>query len=126
MERVAQVRQLFAGLINAEPREIAFVTNTSEGLSIIAAGLNWKSGDEALVPTGDFPANIYPWMNPERHGVEVRFFPRDHGRCEVKAIEKALCPGARLLAVSSVDFKSGFRYDLEVLGDLCRRKSRWP
>lgn len=122
MKRIADTRGLFARLLHAEAGEIAFMGNTSDGLSTIAGGLDWKKGDVVLAPMPDFPANIYPWMNLERLGVKVRFFERKQGRFGPEDVERVLEPGTRLLAVSWVDFATGFRCDLEALGDLCRRK----
>ena len=122
VKRINQVRHLFAELIHAKPDEIAFVGNTSEGLSAVAAGLEWKRGEGVLIPKPDFPANIYPWLNLKRRGIEVHFFERREGRFGVEDVEKALRPGIRLLSVSTVDFATGFLCDLEQLGDLCRRK----
>ena len=122
VKRIAEVRRLFAQLLNADPNEIAFVGSTSEGLSTIAAGLTWKQGDAVLIPIPEFPANVYPWMNLERHGVRVDFIQKKEGRFGIRDVEKALIPGTRLISVSSVDFTSGFRCDLEGLGDFCERK----
>ena len=122
MKRVHQVRQVFARLINSDPGEVAFVGNTSEGLSAVATGLEWKPGDVVLIPEPDFPANVYPWMNLERHGVEVRYIKRVTGRFGLKEIENVLTSRTRLISVSSVDFATGFLCNLEALGDYCRRK----
>ena len=122
MKQIAETRRLFAELVCADPGEIAFVPNTSEGLSIVANGLAWKSGDGVLVPLPDFPSNVYPWMNLGSLGVKVHFYRRREGRFTPEDIEKALSPGTRLLTVSSVDFLTGYYCDLEALGDLCRRK----
>ena len=122
MQRVDRVRSLFAHLIHAAPEEIAFVGNTSEGLSMVASGLKWRSGERVMVPSPEFPANIYPWMNLEDRGVKVTFIEREEGRIDVEAVERALKPGTRLLAISSVDFATGFQCDLEALGDFCRQK----
>lgn len=122
MERIDAVRGLASQLINAAPEEIAFTGNTSDGLSTIASGLEWHPGEGVLVPSPDFPANIYPWMNLARHGVKVHFFERKGGKFGLQEIQKALCPGTRLLSVSSVDFATGYHCDLEALGDFCRNK----
>lgn len=122
LKRIAEVRRIFAKLIKAHDHEIAFVGNTSEGLSTVAAGLVWKEGDVVLVPTPEFPANIYPWMNLERQGVLLQFIQRKEGRFGIREIERALKPRTRLLSVSSVDFSTGFRCDLEAIGDFCKRK----
>jgi len=121
-KRISEVRRLFAELIHADPDEIAFVGNTSEGLSAVATGLEWKRGEGVLIPKPDFPTNIYPWLNLERRGIEVHFFEKKDGRFGVEDVEKALRPNIRLLSVSTVDFATGFLCDLEQLGDLCRRK----
>jgi selenocysteine lyase/cysteine desulfurase len=121
-KRIEEVRRLFAALVHADAEEIAFVGNTSEGLSAVAAGLDWKEGDGVLIAKPDFPTNIYPWMNLERKGVRVYHFERDGGRFSIEEVDKALRPRTRLLSVSSVDFATGFLCDLEALGEFCRRK----
>ena len=121
-KRIEEVRRLFAALVHADPDEIAFVTNTSEGLSAVAAGMDWKEGDGVLIARPDFPTNIYPWINLERKGVRVHYFERNRGRFSIKEVDKALSPGTRLLSVSSVDFATGFLCNLEALGEFCHRK----
>lgn len=121
-KRIEEVRRLFAALVHADAEEIAFVGNTSEGLSAVAAGLDWREGDGVLLAKPDFPTNIYPWMNLERKGVKVYHFERDGGRFSIEEVDKALRPRTRLLSVSSVDFATGFLCDLEALGEFCRRK----
>ena len=120
--RIDEVRGLFARLINAHKHEVAFVGNTSEGLSCVAGGLKWKRGDVVLVTRPEFPANVYPWMNLERQGVFLQSVQRKEGRFGIRDIERVLKPRTRLLSVSSVDFSTGFRCDLEAIGDFCRRK----
>jgi selenocysteine lyase/cysteine desulfurase len=122
MKMVERTRALFARLINATPSEICFTSNTSEALSMVAGGLSWKPGDKIIVPVPDFPSNVYPWVNLERSGVEVCFLQKTGGRFGVPDIEAVLRPGTKLLAVSSTDFTTGFRCDLEELGEFCRRK----
>src|SRR6185295_14404610 len=75
---VEQLRQSAAKLINAHRDEIAFVKNTSEGISIVARGLEWQWGD-VIVTTGvEYPANIYPWMEVVRsHGVKLVMVPEE-------------------------------------------------
>ncbi len=122
VKRIEEVRKLFSGLINSDSHEIAFVGNTSEGLSIIAAGLQWKRGDAVIIPESDFPSNVYPWVNLKRKGVKTIRFQKKGNHFGPGDIEKSLIPGARLVSVSSVDFVSGFRCDLEAIGELCQRK----
>lgn len=120
MERVERVRRLSAGLVGAEIDEIAFVKNTSHGISIVAGGLDWKSGDNVLVFEKDFPTNIYPWLALERKGVSVRYIPLGgDGRISIKDIEKLTDSRTRLISMSTVQALNGFMMDPEELRDLC-------
>lgn len=119
-ERVGAVRRQAAEFLGAEPAEVAFVPNTSSGLSLVAEALPWQAGEAVLMPTPDFPANIYPWQHLTRRGVRVIDIPRRGGRLEVADVARALVPEARLLVLSSVDFATGFAADLPAFGAFCR------
>ena len=116
------VRARFAKLINADPGEVAFVKNTSEGLSIVANGIDWQEGDNVVVPDIEFPANVYPWMNLKRRGVEVRFVKAVRGRVPFEQITAQVNSRTRVLSISSVEFNSGFRNDLKRIGEFCKEK----
>ena len=110
-------RAAAASLINAQPGEIAITKNTSEGIATIQLGLNWKTGDKVVAFKEEFPANYFPWLRLEAKGVHVEWLslydPLDK-------IDEA-CRRARLLAISFVNYLSGFRVDLQAIGDICRR-----
>lgn len=120
--RVEHIRAQAARLLGASPEEIAFVRNTSHGLGLVAEGLDWKPGDEVAVATSlEYPSNVYPWLHLRDRGVTVREIePRDGG-VTPEAVEAALTPRTRLVAVSSVQFATGYRTDLDALGALCER-----
>src|SRR5688572_9362922 len=105
-------------LIHASPREIAIVKNTSEGIATIALGLDWRSGDKVVAFHEEFPANYYPWKRLEDRGVLVEWLsiadPLDK-------IDHA-CRGARLFAISFVNYLNGYRVDLESIGEICHRR----
>lgn len=122
LQRVVEIRRNCARLVNSEPHEIAFVKNTSHGLSIVAEGLDWKPGDNLLIYEKEFPSNIYPWLNLKRKGVDVKVIPSREGRILIEDIEALIDSKTRLLAVSSVQFSNGFRIDLKRVGELCLRK----
>ena len=119
---IETTRSLFGQLINADPSEICFATSTSEALSTVAGGISWRVGDKIIVPVPDFPSNVYPWLNLERLGVEVLFLHKNKGRFDVSDVKAVLRPGTRLITASSTDYITGFRCDLEELGDFCRQK----
>lgn len=122
MREVERTRKSFARLINAEEGEVAFVKNTSEGISIVASGLDWQAGDNVVVPDIEFPSNIYPWMNLKRLGVETRFVKAVEGRVRFEDIVKQVDAKTRLISISSVEFNSGFRNDLNRIGAFCKEK----
>ncbi len=112
------LRVAAARLIGAERGEIALVKNTSEGLSIIANGLGWRPGDKVVGFREEFPANYFPWKRLEPRGVRVEWLsvtdPLDR-------IDEA-CRDARLLAISFVQYLSGYRADLQAIGEICARR----
>src|SRR3990170_2235247 len=122
MDGVQEIRKKSAILVAADPEEIAFVKNTSQGISIVAEGLDWKEGDNLLICEKDFPSNIYPWLNLKRKGVEIRVVPSQNERILLEDIELLIDSRTKLLTVSSVNFSSGFKIDLEVVGRLCKGK----
>src|SRR5579871_3503742 len=69
---IAETRELAARLVDATPEEIAFVGSTSMGLAMVATGLPWERGDSVVCYRDDYPANVYPWMDLERRGVQAR------------------------------------------------------
>jgi selenocysteine lyase/cysteine desulfurase len=111
------VRVAAAQLINATPAEIALVKNTSEGIAIAAMGLDWKPGDRIVGFREEFPANLYPWKRLEAKGVEITWLsvtdPLDR-------IDEA-ARGAKLLAISFVQFLSGYRAPIKAIGEICKR-----
>jgi selenocysteine lyase/cysteine desulfurase len=121
-QRVVEVRKTCAQLVNAGADEIAFIRSTSHGLSIVAEGLEWQSGDNILFSERDFPSNIFPWINLKRKGVEARAIPPRGGMVLIEDFERSMDSRTRLIAISSVQFSNGFRIDLKRLGTLCRRK----
>jgi selenocysteine lyase/cysteine desulfurase len=119
VDAYAATRRAVAQLLGAEPAEIAFVKNTSEGISLFTNGLDWQRGDEVVSLEGEFPANYYPWQLLETKGVALRLVKNEYGRFSLDAIAQALGPRTRVVAVSFVQYLSGFRLDLNALGGLC-------
>ncbi len=121
--RIAHVRSLAAKLINApNADDVYFVPNTTHGIGVIAEGFPWKAGDNVVLAAEEYPANQYPWMNLAHRGVEVRTVPSRGNRIAIDDIRTAVNDRTRVLTVSAVEFASGFRHDLDLLGELCREK----
>ena len=117
-----RTRKKFAELINADRDEIAFVKNTSEGISIVANGFDWQLGDNVVIPDIEFPANVYPWWNLKQRGVETRMVKSVEGRVLFDELIKQVDNRTRILSISSVECNSGFRNDLNRLGTFCKEK----
>jgi selenocysteine lyase/cysteine desulfurase len=121
-ERAETVRGKAAELMGVSAGDVAFVKNTTEGLGFVASGIDWQPGDRVIVPDGEFPSTIYPWLALEARGVLVeRVAPvGTAGSLPLEAFVEALDRGpARLVACSWVQFNSGWRTDLAALAAAC-------
>ena len=110
------VRVAAARLIGANRSEIALVKNTSEGVSTVALGIDWRPGDRIVCFEEEFPSNYFPWRRLEANGVRVELLSATD---PLDRIDEA-ARGARLLAISYVQYLSGFRANLASLGRICR------
>lgn len=120
---IEETRRCFATLVQADPEEITFTKNVSEGLNMVATGLDWRPGDNVvLCPQLEHPANVYPWLNLRRLGVEVRTVPPRAGAIPVEAMLARADERTRVITASSVTFAPGFRMDLDGLGRACRER----
>lgn len=121
---VEETRRLAARLLGArDPASIAFVENTAAGLSLVAEGLPWRPGENVVTAACEYPANVYPWMNLGRRGVELRLVPpRPDGRVAPGDLLARCDGGTRVLALSWVQYATGFRSDLAALAAACRER----
>ncbi len=119
---IDDAREKMARLIGAEAGEIGWVQNTSSALNMVANGLEWAQGDNVVTVQGEFPANVYPWLGLKRLGVETRLVPQRDHRVLVDDIAAAMDNRTRMLAISFVEFATGFRNDLYRLGQLCEAR----
>ncbi|MDX8396040.1 MAG: aminotransferase class V-fold PLP-dependent enzyme [Mariprofundaceae bacterium] len=103
----------------ASSDDIALVKNTSEGLSLIAYGLDWQAGDNVVSSDLEFPSNRMVWQSLASQGVEFREADISSGDPEEALM--ALCDDkTRLMTISSVQFGTGLRMDIKRLGEFCR------
>jgi cysteine desulfurase/selenocysteine lyase len=116
---VDRIRCLVARFLGAHADEIVFTNSISHGLNIVAAGLDWEPGDNLICAETEFTANVYPWTNLRRRGVEVRFAPARDNRILVRDVAALVDRRTRLVAISFVEFGTGYRNDLDALAHLC-------
>lgn len=117
---VERIRRAVARFIGAYRDEIVFTCSVSHGLNIVAAGLDWTPGDNLICAETEFTANVYPWTNLQRHGVQVRFAPARENRILIEDMAALMDRRTRLVAISFVEFGTGYRNDLDALAALCQ------
>lgn len=121
-----------ASILKTAPDNLSFVKNTSEGMGMIANGYPFQPGDEIISYIHEYPSNHYPWRLQDDRGVCLRLLPnRDMTGgtsgprpCgwSMDDLEGLITPATRMVAISHVQFSSGFAADLKELGELCRNK----
>ncbi|MFZ2956928.1 MAG: aminotransferase class V-fold PLP-dependent enzyme [Candidatus Ozemobacteraceae bacterium] len=116
------LRGALARRLHVTSEEIAFTRNTSEGVSLLAYGLDWRDGDNVVLPSIEFPANVHPWIGLKHRGVETRLVePRD-GCIDVEVLRGAVDERTRVISISSVQFFNGFVANLNEIGSFCRSR----
>jgi len=117
-----RLRERLMRLLNAPSTDdIALVKNTSEALSFVAFGLDWKAGDQIVISDEEFPSNRIVWEALAPQGVEV--IQVSLKAADPEAVLLAACgPRTRLLSISAVQYASGLRLDLERLGQGCKQR----
>ena len=120
--RETQLRRGLAGLINAvSPDDIALLKNTTEGICTVANGIDWRAGDNVVLPADEFPSNRLPWLALQRDGVEVRELDIRCTANPEKALLEQIDKRTRLLSVSAIQWTDGLRMKLEELGRFCQQ-----
>lgn len=115
-----KLRKQLKTLINAPSTgDIALLKNTSEALSVVASGLNWAKGDNIVSSNEEFPSNRLPWLAQAKHGVEFKEVDLYEAETPEASLIQACDEKTRLLTISSVEYGTGKRIQLEKLGQFC-------
>jgi selenocysteine lyase/cysteine desulfurase len=123
LHRLDEARKLASQLIHCQPDEIALVGPTSLALSFVAAGLNFRRGDNVLIYHDDYPSNVYPWMALAARGVEVRLLNiKKFGAIRTMDVTGQVDENTRLVALASCHFISGFRIEIDAIGKFLRER----
>ena len=116
------IKTRIADMIGAKKTELAFVKNTTEGILIVANGIDWRPGDNVIIADIEYPSNVYCWMNLQQLGVQIRWIKSRRGRFTVADVEALVDARTRLVSLSAVQFLNGFRIDLPQISELCRTR----
>lgn len=132
-ELLNDLRTAAAQLLETSPENLAFVKNTSEGMGMIANGYPFEKGDQVISYIHEYPANHYPWKLQEQRGVELVLltnheYPDQNARglpasWSMAELEERVTSRTRIVAISHVQFTSGFAADLKMLGDFCKNRA---
>ena len=119
LRQIKAARETCAKFLDGSPDEVALLGPTSLGLSLFAGGLDWQPGDEVVYYADDYPANVYPWLDLARRGVvPIALKPEHPGEITPAVVEAALTPRTRLVALASAYFVTGYRIDVDAIGQL--------
>jgi len=121
MEKEQSLREQLKKLINADSTdEIALLKSTSEALSVVAYGIDWKNGDTVVTSAEEFPSNRLLWESLQPLGVGVKLVDLHQADDAEQAIIDATDESTRLLSISAVQYASGRKMDLKRLGQHCQ------
>ena len=118
--RTGEARSALAKLLGANPSEIAFTKNTTDGLNIAAHGFDLKPGDNIVLTDMEHLANVWVWKHWEKKGVEIRFARHRAGRLPLEAFREQIDRRTRVVSTAYVTYGNGYRVNLPELGKMCR------
>jgi selenocysteine lyase/cysteine desulfurase len=117
-----RARASLAQLIHADPEDIAITTGASAGFSAVAAGIDWKAGDEVLVARGEFPAHFSTWLPYQYAGkLTTRVIAPSERFISADDYIANITPKTRLVSASLVRFDNGVRLDAPRIAEACRK-----
>ena len=118
------LRQQIAELINAPSADdVALLKNTSEALSVVASGIDWRAGDTVIISSEEFPSNRIVWQALADSGVKLIQVDLHQNHPPEEALLAAVDNTTRLIAISSVQYSTGLRLNLEILGQFCKKNN---
>jgi cysteine desulfurase / selenocysteine lyase len=120
MKEFSDTKKRLGEYLNCTPDRLAFLDNTTNGINVVAAGIDWKNGDHILLNDVEFPGNVYPFLNQQKKGVEVDFIKAHNGIVTAEEVIDAIKDSTRLVSISFVQFLSGYRADMKKIGEYCR------
>ncbi len=121
LQASGDTKNMLSKMINTIPERIAFVDNTTNGINILAQAVKWKRGDRILLNDLEFPANVYPFLNLKNEGVEIDFIKSNNGIVTAEEVIKNIKPKTKLVSISQVQFLTGYRANLEKIGEVCKQ-----
>ena len=117
-----ETKSIIGEMINCKSDRIAFLDNTTNGIIWFVHGIDWKADDRIILNDIEFPANVYPFLQLKEKGVEVDLIKSKNGIVTAEEVIEAIKPETKLISISFVQFLSGYKVDLEKIGEVCRER----
>ena len=123
---IADLRTRFAALMGVSEDEVALTHHTTDGINIVAHGLDWRAGDEIVTTSAEHESGLLPlYVQKRRHGVVVKVVdvdPEDSADEIAVRIGRAIGPRTRLIAISHVNWNTGLRMPIECIAAIARER----
>ncbi|MHA1575961.1 MAG: aminotransferase class V-fold PLP-dependent enzyme, partial [Candidatus Thorarchaeota archaeon] len=117
-DALSKIRENLSKLLGGTPSEFGFVPNTSLGLNMIGHGIDYPEKANIVICDLEFPANYVPWQNIAKlYGIELRVVKSENGAAPFDKFREKIDENTKVVAVSLVQFASGFKSDVKTLAD---------
>lgn len=130
LDVMPKFHESFAKLMKTEAQNISYVQNTATAMSMLAWGYPFEPGDQVVSYLYEYPSNHYPWALQQQRGVELVLLgdvgagaPLGLRGWSMDELEQCVTAKTRVVAMSHVQFASGFAADLEDLGAFCKARN---
>jgi len=117
-----ETKAMIGEMIGCKSDRIAFLDNTTNGIIWLVCGIVWQPGDRIILNDIEFPANVYPFLQLKEKGVEIDFIKSKNGIITAEEVIDAISPETKLISISFVQFLSGYKVDLEKIGEVCMER----
>ena len=121
-EVLGYLKSEFGSVVNAKPRELALVKNTSEGLNIAANGIHFEKGDNVVLNELEHLNNTYCWLRLKQKDVEIRVAPSTDGRVSIESLDSMIDENTKAVAIASIT-NLGLRFNITEVSKLCRENN---
>jgi cysteine desulfurase/selenocysteine lyase len=119
-----EIRIPLSKLLGGSPEEYALTTSTGVGLGIVAKGLDFKKGDNIVLPELEHWNNSFPWLQLEKKGIEIRFAKLNEDLSfDPETIKNHIDKNTRIVALAAVRYNSGFRPNLVAIGKIAHENN---
>jgi selenocysteine lyase/cysteine desulfurase len=126
LENIKAIRMNLAKLLGGDYSQYALVPSTSSGVNSFAHSIEYPEGSNVVLCDLEFPANYIPWQNVKKlYGPELRVVESTGGGVPIERFAEAIDENTRVVAISQIQFGSGFRVDLNALGKIAHKNGAY-